>query len=145
MPNGTSLNVLNLHWVSMPLTMCSIRIICWHITKFKVRHVRHLDKSDLKSQSCDLKCQENTQKLPQSCEKGRKTTIQVFQNTKNNDYLLQTRFEAHLDIPKEIWISNLEAPLPTPYVGNCRCIPLAIMPMYPYQEKQISPRLLPLT
>jgi len=40
----------------------------------------------------------------------------------------QVRSSAHLNLPKEIWISNLDAPLQppslTPYVGNCCCVPL---------------------
>jgi len=45
-------------------------------------------------------------------------TAQVFQNTKINAYLLQVRFSANFSIPKEIWISNLEAPPPPAKKGN---------------------------
>jgi len=54
------------------------RIICYHMTKFKVQFVCYLDKLDFKSQSCDLKCQENTWKLPSRLKRNL-TSIPEYQ------------------------------------------------------------------
>jgi hypothetical protein len=67
--------------VPCPLATCLTSIISQHMTKFKVWFVCYLDKSDFKSQSCDLEVPRNTQICLEAMKKA-KTTLQVFQEYK---------------------------------------------------------------
>ena len=87
-----------------------------HMTKFEVRFEFLAEKIGLCDSKYALSCQ-TYEKIPK--------IVNIY--SKVPKFSRQTRLIAKLNSWKEIWISRLEPPPPppTPYVGNCRCTPLA--------------------